>query len=108
MAKKDKSQPSYVENISVEPMDTIMDSRSAMYAKEVIQDRAIPDLRDGLKPVQRRIYILCIEMVIHSINSQENALVLLVMLWVFIILMAIHQYMKRLLECRKIGRCVNL
>ncbi len=55
MAKKDKSQPSYVENISVEPMDTIMDSRSAMYAKEVIQDRAIPDLRDGLKPVQRRI-----------------------------------------------------
>ena len=55
MAKKVKDEPSFVENISVEPMDTVMDSRSATYAKEVIQDRAIPDLRDGLKPVQRRI-----------------------------------------------------
>lgn len=55
MAKKVKEEPSFVENISVEPMDTVMDSRSATYAKEVIQDRAIPDLRDGLKPVQRRI-----------------------------------------------------
>ena len=55
MAKKVKDEPSFEENISVEPMDTVMDSRSATYAKEVIQDRAIPDLRDGLKPVQRRI-----------------------------------------------------
>lgn len=53
--KKTNEKPSYIENISIEPMDTIMDSRSALYAKDVIQDRAIPDLRDGLKPVQRRI-----------------------------------------------------
>ncbi len=25
------------------------------YSKYIIQDRAIPDVRDGLKPVQRRI-----------------------------------------------------
>lgn len=25
------------------------------YAKYIIQDRALPDVRDGLKPVQRRI-----------------------------------------------------
>ena len=55
MSKKDNITPSYVENISVEPMDTVMDTRSAIYAKDVIQDRAIPDVRDGLKPVQRRI-----------------------------------------------------
>jgi len=55
MAKKTKIEPSYVENITVEPMDTVMDTRSALYAKDVIQDRAIPDVRDGLKPVQRRI-----------------------------------------------------
>jgi topoisomerase-4 subunit A len=30
-------------------------ARSTPYAKDVIQDRAIPDARDGLKPVQRRI-----------------------------------------------------
>jgi len=55
MSKKDNITPSYVENISIEPMDTVMDTRSALYAKDVIQDRAIPDVRDGLKPVQRRI-----------------------------------------------------
>ena len=53
--KKIINEPTYIENISTEPMDTIMDSRTAIYAKDVIQDRAIPDLRDGLKPVQRKI-----------------------------------------------------
>lgn len=55
MSKKKDNIPSYIENISIEQMDNVMDTRSAIYAKEVIQDRAIPDLRDGLKPVQRRI-----------------------------------------------------
>ena len=44
-----------VENISVEPLEDLMGDRYATYAKYVIQDRAIPDVRDGLKPVQRRI-----------------------------------------------------
>jgi len=43
------------ENISVEPLENVMGDRYAVYAKYVIQDRAIPDVRDGLKPVQRRI-----------------------------------------------------
>ena len=36
-------------------LEEIMGDRFAKYAKEIIQDRAIPDVRDGLKPVQRRI-----------------------------------------------------
>ena len=36
-------------------LEEIMGLRFAAYAKEIIQDRAIPDVRDGLKPVQRRI-----------------------------------------------------
>ena len=36
-------------------LEEIMSIRFASYAKEIIQDRAIPDVRDGLKPVQRRI-----------------------------------------------------
>ncbi|MEA5061593.1 MAG: DNA topoisomerase IV subunit A [Erysipelotrichaceae bacterium] len=44
-----------VENISIEPLENVMAERYATYAKYVIQDRAIPDVRDGLKPVQRRI-----------------------------------------------------
>ncbi len=43
------------ENIVVLPMDEVMGERFGAYAKEVIQNRAIPDARDGLKPVQRRI-----------------------------------------------------
>src|SRR5574344_223598 len=36
-------------------LEEIMGERFGAYAKEIIQDRAIPDVRDGLKPVQRRI-----------------------------------------------------
>ena len=36
-------------------LEEIMGDRFGRYAKAIIQDRAIPDVRDGLKPVQRRI-----------------------------------------------------
>ena len=58
MAKRkniDLVEENYVENISIQPMEDVMGDRYATYAKYVIQDRAIPDVRDGLKPVQRRI-----------------------------------------------------
>lgn len=37
------------------PLEEIMGDRFGRYAKTIIQDRALPDVRDGLKPVQRRI-----------------------------------------------------
>ncbi len=36
-------------------LEEIMGKRYGDYAKTIIQDRALPDVRDGLKPVQRRI-----------------------------------------------------
>ncbi len=36
-------------------LEEIMEQRYGSYAKEIIQERALPDVRDGLKPVQRRI-----------------------------------------------------
>lgn len=36
-------------------LEEIMEKRFADYSKYIIQERAIPDVRDGLKPVQRRI-----------------------------------------------------
>jgi len=36
-------------------LEDIMGERFGRYAKAIIQDRALPDVRDGLKPVQRRI-----------------------------------------------------
>ncbi len=57
MAKKKviEAPKQTVEKINVNPLEEIMGDRYATYAKYVIQDRAIPDVRDGLKPVQRRI-----------------------------------------------------
>ncbi len=36
-------------------LEDVIGDRFGRYSKYVIQDRAIPDVRDGLKPVQRRI-----------------------------------------------------
>ncbi|WP_322900401.1 DNA topoisomerase IV subunit A [Mycoplasmopsis felis] len=44
-----------IEKIINESLDKIMLERFGRYAKYVIQQRALPDIRDGLKPVQRRI-----------------------------------------------------
>ncbi len=56
MAKKKVVEEEVInENIQTSPLEYIMGDRFATYAKYVIQDRAIPDVRDGLKPVQRRI-----------------------------------------------------
>lgn len=36
-------------------LEQIMGDRFGRYSKSIIQERALPDIRDGLKPVQRRI-----------------------------------------------------
>jgi topoisomerase-4 subunit A len=41
--------------IHPKPIEEIMSESFGRYAKYIIQDRALPDIRDGLKPVQRRI-----------------------------------------------------
>ena len=37
------------------PLEDVMEDRFGRYSKYIIQERALPDARDGLKPVQRRI-----------------------------------------------------
>ncbi|SIT81010.1 DNA topoisomerase IV subunit A [Edaphobacillus lindanitolerans] len=37
------------------PLEEVIGDRFGRYSKYIIQDRALPDARDGLKPVQRRI-----------------------------------------------------
>lgn len=36
-------------------LESVMSDRFGRYSKYIIQERALPDVRDGLKPVQRRI-----------------------------------------------------
>ena len=52
---------SNIQNMSLED---IMGERFGRYSKYIIQERALPDIRDGLKPVQRRI--------LYSINKDGN------------------------------------
>ena len=44
-----------VERIKELPLEEVMGERFGRYSKYIIQERALPDVRDGLKPVQRRI-----------------------------------------------------
>ena len=56
MAKRKKEEEVIIpETIEPATLDDLMGDRFGIYAKDVIQDRAIPDARDGMKPVQRRI-----------------------------------------------------
>ncbi|WP_027633868.1 DNA topoisomerase IV subunit A [Clostridium hydrogeniformans] len=54
MAKKDTIIPKD-NNIIEVPMEEVMPENYLPYAIEVAKERALPDVRDGLKPVHRRI-----------------------------------------------------
>ena len=47
--------PETHERIREMPLEQVMGERFGRYSKYIIQERALPDIRDGLKPVQRRI-----------------------------------------------------
>src|SRR5262245_58352167 len=47
--------PSEPDRIIDEPLSEALSRRYLAYALSVITDRALPDVRDGLKPVQRRV-----------------------------------------------------
>lgn len=53
-----------IEKIFDYTLEDIMGERFGSYSKYIIQDRAIPDARDGLKPVQRRI--------LYSMYKEKN------------------------------------
>ena len=59
-AKTKKSPSSKIqefveEKIINDNIENIFGERFGRYSQYIIQDRALPDARDGLKPVQRRI-----------------------------------------------------
>ena len=65
------------------------------YAMSVIAARALPDVRDGLKPVQRRVLYSRIELNNGRISLTEKVPVLSVIRWVNIILMETVLFMVR-------------
>ena len=56
------------------PLEEVIGDRFGRYSKYIIQDRAIPDVRDGLKPVQRRIlYAMSEEGNTHDKGFRKSA-----------------------------------
>lgn len=53
--KTPKTPPRRDEEIFLEPLDEALSKRYLAYALSTITSRALPDVRDGLKPVHRRI-----------------------------------------------------
>lgn len=51
------------------PLEEVIGDRFGRYSKYIIQDRALPDARDGLKPVQRRILYA----MFHEGNTHDKA-----------------------------------
>ena len=64
MPKKKNEVEEVIEKIFDYTLEDIMGERFGSYSKYIIQDRAIPDARDGLKPVQRRI--------LYSMHKERN------------------------------------
>ncbi|TYS70407.1 DNA topoisomerase IV subunit A [Sutcliffiella horikoshii] len=56
------------------PLEEVLGDRFGRYSKYIIQERALPDARDGLKPVQRRIlYAMYAEGNVHDKPFRKSA-----------------------------------
>lgn len=56
------------------PLEEVLGDRFGRYSKYIIQDRALPDARDGLKPVQRRIlYAMYVDGNTHEKPFRKSA-----------------------------------
>ena len=71
---KKKETKEIIEKIYDYSLEEIMETGFGRYSKEIIQERALPDVRDGLKPVQRRImYAMYISHFTHDKPHRKSA-----------------------------------
>lgn len=92
------------QRVQVMRLEDIMGDRFGRYSKYIIQDRALPDARDGLKPVQRRIlYAMYKDGNTFEKAFRKSAKTVGNVIGNFTILMAIHLYMRQWFVCLRIG-----
>ena len=71
---KSKETEAIIEKIYDYSLEEIMETGFGRYSKEIIQERALPDVRDGLKPVQRRIlYAMYLSGFTHNKPYRKSA-----------------------------------
>jgi hypothetical protein len=87
-------------DIGVEMRESFMD-----YAMSIIVSRALPDVRDGLKPVHRRILFAMSELGMSRINLTRNQRESSVRLSVSITLTVTQRFMKQWYVWHRISPC---
>lgn len=61
-------------NIKSKPLDVFTEESIRKYIKETVEERAIPDFKDGLKPVQRRILWSMYKLgLFHNLSYRKSA-----------------------------------
>ena len=70
--KRDTSKIPLDEHLFEVQLDDYVKDAMSMYGHYVLEDRAIPDFRDGLKPVQRRILWSMSELGLHGHRGVLN------------------------------------
>ena len=83
-------------NVIDTDVEAIMKESFIQYSMAVIVSRALPDVRDGLKPVHRRILYTCMKMVLHLIKLTENVQIRSDLCLVNITHTVTHQFMTHL------------
>ena len=90
--------------VPVEIVDQ-MEESFLQYSMSVIVSRALPDVRDGLKPVHRRILYTMYEKNLLPENPYRKCADTVSRCWVLIIPTATRLYMTRWCVWRRIFRC---
>ena len=73
-----KEEQTHSKTLEIRTVEDVMEDSFLKYSMSVIIDRALPDVRDGLKPVHRRILFSMGEQGLNFLSQQK----LLVTLWV--------------------------
>ena len=62
------------ENISLTPFSKAISDRYLAYALSTITSRSLPDVRDGLKPVHRRVLFAMMQLKLnHNVSFKKSA-----------------------------------
>ncbi len=72
-SQKSAQKPAKPEEIFLEPFDEALSQRYLAYALSTITARALPDVRDGLKPVHRRILYAMRQMKLNPAGSFKKS-----------------------------------
>ena len=65
-------EQTHSKTLEVQTVEDVMENNFLRYSMSVIVDRALPDVRDGMKPVHRRIVYVMIMILEHELLASYD------------------------------------